>query len=144
VTFHRIPGPRSAVLKSAGALVTAVVIVGCASSDGGSADTTSVATDASEATSTSTAPPETAPPTVASTIAPTTTEEPVAPSIPAPEATTVGELLALDRPVMLAHAGGDFDGPHSTLFAFTEAVIAGIDALEMDVRLSSDGVLMAF
>jgi glycerophosphoryl diester phosphodiesterase len=132
------------VPKLAGALVAAVVIVGCASSDGGSADTTSppVATDASEATSTSTAPPETAPPTVGSTIAPTTTEEPVTLSIPAPEASTVAELLALDRPVMLAHAGGDFDGPHSTLFAFTEAVIAGIDALEMDVRLSSDGVLM--
>jgi glycerophosphoryl diester phosphodiesterase len=135
------------VLRSAVALVVAVVIVGCAGSDGGSSDTTSPpdATATSEATTTSTAPPETAPPTVASTIAPTTTtttEEPVELSIPTPEASTVVELLALDRPVMLAHAGGDFDGPHSTLFAFTEAVIAGIDALEMDVRLSSDGVLM--
>ena len=52
------------------------------------------------------------------------------------------ELLALGRPVTLAHAGGDYDAPHSTLFAFTEAIVAGIDALEMDVRLSSDGVLM--
>lgn len=51
-------------------------------------------------------------------------------------------MLALDRPVTLAHAGGDFDGPHSTLFAFTQAAVAGIDALEMDVRLSSDGVLI--
>jgi hypothetical protein len=106
------------VLKLAGAVAAAVVIVGCAGSDGGSADTTSppVATDATEATSSATAPPATDAPTKSSTDAPagtdvaTTTEEPVAESIPAPEATTVGELLALDRPVMLAHAGGDFDG----------------------------------
>ena len=60
----------------------------------------------------------------------------------APEASTVSDLLALERPIVIAHAGGDFDWPHSTMYAFTEAALAGVDVLEMDVMLSSDGVLM--
>ena len=60
----------------------------------------------------------------------------------APEATTVTDLLALDRPVIIAHAGGDHDWPHSTMYAFTQAALNGTDVLEMDVMLSSDGVLM--
>ena len=60
----------------------------------------------------------------------------------APEATTVDALLALDRPVIIAHAGGDHDWPHSTMYAFTQAALNGTDVLEMDVMLSSDGVLM--
>ena len=42
----------------------------------------------------------------------------------------------------LAHAGGDQDAPHSTMFAYTEAVRAGANALEMDLRLTADGVLI--
>ncbi len=42
----------------------------------------------------------------------------------------------------VAHAGGDLEAPHSTLFAMKTAVAAGTDVLEMDVRLSADGVLM--
>ena len=60
----------------------------------------------------------------------------------APEATTVDALLALDRPVIIAHAGGDHDWPHSTMYAFTQAALNGTDVLEMDLMLSSDGVLM--
>ena len=60
----------------------------------------------------------------------------------APEATTVDALLALDRPIIIAHAGGDHDWPHSTMYAFTQAALNGTDVLEMDVMLSSDGVLM--
>ncbi|MFZ9541789.1 MAG: glycerophosphodiester phosphodiesterase family protein, partial [Ilumatobacteraceae bacterium] len=60
----------------------------------------------------------------------------------APEASTVSDLLALDRPIVIVHAGGDFDYPHSTMYAFTESVLGGADVLEMDVMLSSDGVLM--
>lgn len=59
-----------------------------------------------------------------------------------PEASTLADLLALERPIVIAHAGGDFDFPHSTMYAFTEAALAGADVLEMDVMLSSDGVLM--
>lgn len=42
----------------------------------------------------------------------------------------------------VAHAGGDLEAPHSTLFAMKTAVTAGTDVLEMDLRLSADGVLM--
>lgn len=62
--------------------------------------------------------------------------------VPTPEASTVEDLLALDRPVVIAHAGGDFEWPHSTMYAFTEAALAGTDVLEMDVMLTSDGVLV--
>ena len=60
----------------------------------------------------------------------------------APEASTVTDLLALDRPVVIVHAGGDFDYPHSTMYAYTESALGGADVLEMDVMLSADGVLM--
>ncbi len=46
------------------------------------------------------------------------------------------------RVLNVAHAGGDLEAPHSTLFAMKTAVRAGTDVLEMDVRLSADGVLM--
>jgi len=52
----------------------------------------------------------------------------------------VAELLT--RPIVLAHAGGDDDYPHSTPFAFAESVKAGVDVLDLDVRLSADGVLV--
>ena len=53
---------------------------------------------------------------------------------------------ALDRgataPLVIAHAGGDLEAPHSTPFAFDRATKLGVDVLEMDVRLSGDGVLI--
>lgn len=57
-------------------------------------------------------------------------------------APTIDELLALDRPLNIAHAGGDAEWPHSTLFAYGQAVEAGADMLELDVMLSADGVVM--
>jgi glycerophosphoryl diester phosphodiesterase len=62
--------------------------------------------------------------------------------VPVPEASTVGELLRLDRPIVIAHAGGDFEAPHSTMYAFTQAALAGTDVLEMDVMLTADDVLV--
>jgi glycerophosphoryl diester phosphodiesterase len=44
--------------------------------------------------------------------------------------------------VVLAHAGGDDDHPHSTAFAFGESAKAGVDVLDLDVQLSADGVLV--
>lgn len=41
-----------------------------------------------------------------------------------------------------AHQGGAKEGPSSTLFAMRQAVANGADALELDVHLSKDGVLM--
>lgn len=41
-----------------------------------------------------------------------------------------------------AHQGGAKEGPSSTLFAMRQAVANGADALELDVHMSKDGVLM--
>ncbi len=71
-----------------------------------------------------------------------TTTAPTTSTAPAPEATTVDEVLALGRPIVLAHAGGENAHPHSTPYAFAESVRAGVDVLDVDVRLSGDGVLM--
>lgn len=45
-------------------------------------------------------------------------------------------------PLNQAHAGGDLEAPHSTMYAFKRAVAEGADQLEMDVQLSGDGVLV--
>jgi glycerophosphoryl diester phosphodiesterase len=63
-------------------------------------------------------------------------------AIPKPDATTVDATLALDRPVILAHAGGENAYPHSTPYAYAESVKAGVDILDFDVQLSADGVLV--
>lgn len=61
---------------------------------------------------------------------------------PEPEASTVSELLALDRPLVIGHAGGDRSWPHSTMYGFREAAQAGVDVLELDLQLTGDGVLV--
>jgi glycerophosphoryl diester phosphodiesterase len=49
----------------------------------------------------------------------------------------------LDRRILnWAHQGGAKEGPSSTLFAMRQAVANGADALELDVHMSKDGVLM--
>jgi glycerophosphoryl diester phosphodiesterase len=63
-------------------------------------------------------------------------------TVPAPTASTVAEVLALGRPVVLAHAGGENAHPHSTPYAYAESVAAGVDVLDVDVRLTGDGVLV--
>ena len=62
--------------------------------------------------------------------------------MPQPEASTVEGLVALDRPLVIAHAGGDQDYPHSTLYAYTQSAAAGADILELDVMLTADGALI--
>ena len=90
------------------------------------AATTSVVDDAGDPDSTTT--PESAPP-------PTT-------PLPRPEASTLDGLLALGRPLVIAHAGGDQDHPHSTVYAYSRSAAAGADVLELDVQLTADGVLI--
>jgi glycerophosphoryl diester phosphodiesterase len=46
------------------------------------------------------------------------------------------------RVLAIAHAGGELEAPHETLFAYQRAVAAGADVLDGDVRLSADGVLV--
>ena len=54
----------------------------------------------------------------------------------------MADLLALGRPIVLAHAGGDDSYPHSTPYAFESSVRDGVDVLDMDVQLSGDGQLI--
>ena len=68
---------------------------------------------------------------------------PTPPSMqPRPEASTLDGLLALGRPLVIAHAGGDQDHPHSTTYAYSRSAAAGADVLELDVQLTADGVLI--
>ncbi len=61
---------------------------------------------------------------------------------PAAAAPSIDSLLGPETPLNIAHAGGDQAYPHSTMFAFSEAVADGADVLELDVQLSGDGVLI--
>lgn len=65
----------------------------------------------------------------------TTTEAPARPP-------TVDALLAGDRVLNIPHAGGDQDFPHSTMYAFAEAVEAGADVLEFDIWATADDVVV--
>ena len=66
----------------------------------------------------------------------------VLPPVPTPAASTVRELLALGRPLVIGHAGGDRSWPHSTMYAFSQAAHAGVDVLEMDLQMTADRVLV--
>jgi len=85
-------------------------------------------------------------PVVTPTVPPTTsTPEPTVaalPPVPTPAASTVRELLALGRPLVIGHAGGDRSWPHSTMYAFSQAAYAGVDVLEMDLQMTTDRVLV--
>jgi glycerophosphoryl diester phosphodiesterase len=45
-----------------------------------------------------------------------------------------------DRPLVFAHRGGCALGPENTLATFEAGLAAGADGLELDVRLSADGI----
>ena len=71
----------------------------------------------------------------------------VVPSAPASEpfdqsATTIDEVLDLDRPIVLAHTGGEDRYPGSTMYAFRNSVAAGVDVLDLNVTLSADDELV--
>ena len=63
------------------------------------------------------------------------------PAAPPAPAVDVAPWLAR-RPLNIAHAGGDLESPHETMYAYRQAVAAGADMLEMDLRLSRDRQLM--
>ena len=113
--------------------------------------TTSTTLAPTTTTTTTTLPPTTLPPTTTTTttttLPPTTTTTTTTTLPPTTTTTTlapptIDELLALDRPLNLAHAGGDQDHPHSTMYAFRSAAEAGVDLLEMDLQITADGVLV--
>jgi glycerophosphoryl diester phosphodiesterase len=57
---------------------------------------------------------------------------------------TVAPAPAPRPPLVLAHRGGAREAPENTLAAFRHAVAAGADGVELDVRLSADGVPVLF
>ena len=79
--------------------------------------------------------------TIASTTT-TTTSTTTTTTTLAPKPPSISDLLDAPYPLNIAHAGGDQDYPHSTMYAFQQAVIEGADILEMDVRITADGVLV--
>lgn len=109
-----------------------LTLVGLLAACSGGSDSSTTSTPAETATPTTVAPEPT-------TEAATTTS-----TIPAPPARpqTIDELLALGRPIVLAHTAGEDEFPGSTLFGFSESVAAGVDMLDMNVLLTSDGVLV--
>ena len=49
----------------------------------------------------------------------------------------------LDRRVLaIAHAGGEDEAPHETMYAYKRAAALGVEVLECDVRLTGDDVLV--
>ncbi len=110
----------TAPVTTATATTTAVL-----AATAGTAASQSATTSSTTAAATTTSPPTTSPPTTA---------------VPKPK--TVNDLLALKRPVVLAHAGGEDQFPHSTLFAFGESIKANVDMLDLDVQLTKDNVLI--
>jgi uncharacterized membrane protein/glycerophosphoryl diester phosphodiesterase len=53
---------------------------------------------------------------------------------------TYGAWPERDRPLVIAHQGGNLENPGNTMQAFQHAVDIGADALEFDIHLSSDGI----
>jgi len=51
-------------------------------------------------------------------------------------------FFASARPLVFAHRGGAALAPENTMAAFDNAVALGADGLELDVRLSSDGIVV--
>ena len=48
-----------------------------------------------------------------------------------------------DRPLVIAHQGGEHLAPSNTIVAFQQAVDMGVDVLETDIHISKDGHLVA-
>ncbi|MCX6519240.1 MAG: glycerophosphodiester phosphodiesterase family protein [Actinobacteria bacterium] len=125
------------------ALLFVTVLFAAACSGGsdqdGAASTVESTAAISTSESTSDTTPETAPATtVPDTVPATVPDTTAAPRPPA----TVDDLLALGRPIVLAHAAGEDEFPHSTPYGYAQSVAAGVDMLDLDVQLTGDGVLI--
>lgn len=126
-------------MRRLAAFTCSLLLLAAACSDG--ADS-SPSTDAVGTTTEST--PNTSPAAttiVAPTMAPPTTAPPTT-DPPTAYAATIDDLLALGRPIVLAHTAGEDEFPASSLFGFGESVKAGVDMLDMNVLLTKDGVLI--
>lgn len=52
---------------------------------------------------------------------------------------SAGKVAVVERPMVVAHRGGASLGPENSLMAIERAITLGVDAVEVDVRLSADG-----
>ncbi len=52
--------------------------------------------------------------------------------------------LLVARPLVIAHRGASAEAPENTLAAFDRALALGVDGIELDVRLTRDGVPVVF
>jgi glycerophosphoryl diester phosphodiesterase len=64
--------------------------------------------------------------------------------VPAPQPVPSHPFLEGLQPLVFAHRGGSGLWPENTVHAFRQAVMLGVDVLEMDVRWSADGHLVVF
>ena len=112
-------------------LFTAALLLAACSGDGGSSTTSAP----------DTVPPETG--QVNDTTAESTTTGAPTTTVPVVAyAATIDELLAIGRPIVLAHTAGEDEFPASTLFAFGESVKAGVDMLDLNLNITKDGELV--
>lgn len=58
--------------------------------------------------------------------------------------TTSKNPFRIGRPLVIPHAGGDGQYPEDTMVAWENSMAAGGDVVDIDVSMSSDGVLIAF
>ena len=132
-------------------LLVSLLVVGCGNESGEAAQEETPQSEVSPTTlaattSTTTPEPSSAPvPETTAAIVTTTTQVPsttTTSEAPQPAASTLGQLLELGRPLVIAHAGGDQDYPHSTIYAYAQAAAAGADILELDVQLTADTALI--
>lgn len=59
------------------------------------------------------------------------------------QAQTLFERLG-NPPLVAAHRGGFFDKSHNTLEQFRNAIKARVDIIEMDIRLTKDGIVVVY
>ncbi len=142
-------------LRIVGAMMAVLALGGCSGSDDDAVDetevtrsgSTTIAGPTTPSTSSTVVTPTsttitTSPPTPPTTSPPTTAPASTAIDAEPVSAPTIRSVIDGGTFQNLAHAGGDQAAPHSTRFAFTEAVRAGATALELDVQLTADGTLI--
>jgi glycerophosphoryl diester phosphodiesterase len=59
--------------------------------------------------------------------------------VPAASAQAANRWIQKDRPLNIAHQGGEDEFPSNTMYAFRKALRAGADMLELDVGVTRDG-----
>jgi glycerophosphoryl diester phosphodiesterase len=59
--------------------------------------------------------------------------------VPAASAQAANRWIEKDRPLNIAHQGGEDEFPSNTMYAFRKALRAGADMLELDIGVTRDG-----